>query len=321
MEKRIAFVISGAAAFIGQEVALCKALIEGLYPKGEKIKPIVLAGASSGSLSSVLVDGVLRNKANPQEGVSWDQIENDILFPLKNKNIFTKGILAGTADDVLTTVFKGYILNTKPLRKTLEKFVSGSSFMGYEKLGDVQSHLFLSSVSRETALPTRFDSQNPQHKELKMVDVLMASTAIPAAFPHQVIQGMPGHWTDGGFGTDSVPIAPLTQLPKFDEVYVITYDHRPKEINQKEDRFIGNLSFALKNMLSAAFPLQLMGALSLVNDESKAFVYMPVVSGNYSFLNFGEMQPQFEETSQWAAQNDPMPVKGYLEGLRSVRPV
>ncbi|MEZ4849497.1 MAG: hypothetical protein R3B93_12940 [Bacteroidia bacterium] len=71
-------------------------------------------------------------------------------------------------------------------------------------------------------------------------------------------------------------------------MYVITYDHRPKEINQKEEnQFIGNLSFALKNMLSAAFPLQLMGALSLVNDENNAFVYMPVVSGNYSFLNLG----------------------------------
>jgi predicted acylesterase/phospholipase RssA len=320
MEKRIAFVISGAAAFIGQELALCKALIEGLYPKGEKLKPVVLAGASSGSLSSVMVDGILREKAQPGSGITWDRLENEILFPMKNKNVFKKGFLAGVPNDLVNMLAKGFVLNTKPLRKTLHKFIASDEFLGYKKLGDAQSNLFLSSVNRETAQVTRFNSHNPRHENLSMVDVLMGSTAIPAAFPHQEIAGMSGNWTDGGFGTDSVPVDALMELEKFDELYVITYDHRPKKINYREKRLLGNITFALKNMLSAAFPLQLFGALSLVKEKQNAFLYMPIVTGDYSFLNFGQMQPQFEETAKWASQNDPIKIESYLEGFRGLRP-
>ena len=88
MEKRIAFVISGAAAFIGQELALCKALIEGLYPDGEKIIPVTLAGASSGSLSSVMVDGILRNKADSTKGVNWDKIGKRNAVSVKEQKRF-----------------------------------------------------------------------------------------------------------------------------------------------------------------------------------------------------------------------------------------
>ena len=317
MEKRIAFVISGAAAFIGQELALCKALIEGLYPDGEKIIPVALAGASSGSLSSVMVDGILRNKADSTKGVSWDKLENQMLFPMKNKKVFKTGILA-SANDLFAVVAKGFLLNTKPLKKTLTRFISSPEFMNYQTLGDAQTNLHISSVNRETAKVRRFASENPEDAKLNIVDVLMASAAIPGIFPHRKIKGVDGFWTDGGFGTDSIPVEALehelhTSGKKFDAIYVITYDHKTKNVNQKENSFIGNLSFALKNMLGAAFPLQLFGALGLVEDENNAFIYTPELTGKYSILNFGQMKEQFTETAAWAAQNKPMLIKDYLK--------
>ena len=202
-----------------------------------------------------------------------------MLFPLKNKNVFKTGIFSN-ANDLFTVVGKGFLLNTKPLKKTLTKFISSPDFMNYKKLGDAQTNLHISSVNRETAKVRRFGSKNPQDANLNIVDVLMASAAIPAVFPHRKIKGINGFWTDGGFGTDSIPVEALEAEvnlsgKKFDAVYVITYDHKPKKINQKENSFIGNLSFALKNMLGAAFPLQLFGALGLVEDENNAFIYTP----------------------------------------------
>ena len=54
-------------------------------------------------------------------------------------------------------------------------------------------------------------SDDPVHGKLDLVEVLMASTALPIAFQPRQITGLPGNFIDGGTGDDTLPIAPLIE--------------------------------------------------------------------------------------------------------------
>ncbi len=92
MSEKIGIIIAGAAALIPQELALAYHLIE---KKG--VVPTVLAGTSSGSLSSVFLNGVLENKAG-QGKLSWDVLKK-VLFNLSNDKVYTNSALLAPAND------------------------------------------------------------------------------------------------------------------------------------------------------------------------------------------------------------------------------
>ncbi|MCP4699713.1 MAG: hypothetical protein GY862_23110, partial [Gammaproteobacteria bacterium] len=117
MSKKIGLIIAGAGARIPQELALAYHLIE---EKG--ITPTILAGTSSGSLSSVFLNGVLQNKAG-KGNLSWDVLKN-VLFNLANDKMYKNSALLDPANDknlkkIIDTI------SDMTSDNTVEKFLDG----------------------------------------------------------------------------------------------------------------------------------------------------------------------------------------------------
>lgn len=76
--------------------------------------------------------------------------------------------------------------------------------MNYYTLGDLYVPTAISVVDQNTGFTLRLWSDNPQHAKLNLLEVLMASIALPIAFEPRTITGLPGVYIDGGTGVDTV---------------------------------------------------------------------------------------------------------------------
>lgn len=316
-DKKVGFVINGAAAFIAQELALLQTLTQGLNPKVPPVMPTILAGTSSGSLSAIALNAVLQAEAG-KGSFTWERLKKELLFPLKNDDIFETGFFADMQMP-FDISRHGYVLNTAPLKSTLEKYVQGTDNIGYQTLGDTFLPTHISAVNRQTGLTQRFFSGSPKDRGLNIVEVLLASTAIPVVFPERKITGV-GTFVDGGTGTDNSPVEALADHAPFDELYVIAPQQQSPESDIKKRHeskgpIISNLTFAMDVRSQGLLEFQLFRSLNLVKDPANAFFYTPSLKTEYNFLNFGVMKPQYEETLAWAKQNDPQPIQEYLKSV------
>ena len=318
VDKKVGFVINGAAALIAQELALLETLTRGLNPGASgPVIPNILAGTSSGSLSAIALNAVLQAEAG-KGSFTWERLKDELLFPLKDDNIFTTGWWADL-EVPFDIAVHGYVLDTNPLKETLEKYVRGANNIGYQTLGNTFLPTHISTVNRNTGLTQRFFSGSSKDKGLDIVEVLLASTAIPVVFPERDITGV-GTFVDGGTGTDNSPVEAVADYAPFDELYVIApQQSHPESDMQKrhESKFpiLSNLTFAMDIRSNGLLQFQLFRALGLVKDPTKAFFYTPSLKTEFNFLNFGVMKPQYEETLEWAKQNDPQPIRDYLKSL------
>lgn len=395
--KNIAFIISGAAAYIPQEIACIKALMQGLYPgaKGD-ITPTLLTGTSSGSLSTTLVNAILADKLDwgTLEDSLLPSITNDKVYtldleitpkmtqdmkalvsaltqalknplaiyhfvqalgdlknlnpktPLKDIELIIKALVNGiksaeevkfsitaiediaklikdTPDlpkqiDALTNMFEdGYIFDTSPLRQTLTQYVNDQ--FGFKTLGDLPCHSYISAVNATSGDERRFDSQNHNDGQISLVDILMASTAIPVAFPQQDVAGQA--YVDGGTGTDNIPVLDAIQSgEKFDEVYVITYKHnfilgQPIKHYTNLPKLLSNLIFSREVAARNIVPFQLGMSLSLVRDPNDAYFYMPAFKEDFNPLDFNSMPAQLKLSTEYVHQNGPQKTVDVLKKL------
>jgi len=353
-EKRIGFIIAGAGALIPQELALAYHLME-----EKKIKPCVFAGTSSGSLSSIFLNGVLQNEAG-QGKLSWDVLK-DVVFKLSNADIYKNpaildpaneddlkkifgtisnmfsdgaigkiidgfkllGELAGDKENIKEMVASimniwnnGYVFDTSPLKATLTKYVNGKDYLDYQTLSQCYVPTHISAVNNVNGETRRFYSKNTTDGQCNPVDVLLASTAIPVAFPSQKVGATP--YVDGGTSTDDIPVEDLMHDGLYDEIYVIA-PQSPGLISgykhvMTENPLLSNLLFTLQVGHAAVTPFQLSRAMSLVKDKSKAFYYMPTLAKNYNMLDFtgSVLEEQFNQSLSWARNNSPRVIKDFL---------
>jgi hypothetical protein len=180
--------VTGAAARISQEVACIDKLIS---EKGLKIsqKDTMLAGFSSGSLNLLALNSCFR-EISP---LSWDtDYKGNLLWKLKDDKVFKHGGLHLS------------ILNTSPLRETIEGFLAEGGFKVFGDLPFESFVLTLSDKAHNTEWANNFQTTN--QKVLVASDLFMSSTAIPVIFPWQKIadtnsaeRNFPeGHFNDGG---------------------------------------------------------------------------------------------------------------------------
>jgi predicted acylesterase/phospholipase RssA len=354
MSKKVGLIIAGAGARIPQELALIYHLIE---EKG--LEPTVLTGTSSGSLSSVFLNGVLQNKAG-KGNLSWDMLKN-ILFNLSNDDIYKSSALLnqkndqnlkqilGTIEDlisdkglgeildgiklvwesakdqkslgeVLSAIAdawkNGYFFDTAPLKDTLTQYVNGDNYIGYATFGECYLPTYISAVDDVSGKTQRFFSKNQDDAQFNPVDILLASTAIPVAFPARSVGGTA--YIDGGTATDDIPVEDMIQDGFFDQVYIVAPQNTGL-ITGNAHTFVNasllsNALFAIDVSQGAIVPFQLARAMNLVQDKSKAFYYSPILSKSYSLLDFtGQvLMEQFNESLDWARANDPKVIKDFL---------
>jgi len=312
-KKKVGFVFSGGAARIAQECALTEALIEGLTPSGVKIRPDVLAGSSSGGLNAVALNAVLKTKDGKSNAnrFGWDDYK-DILFGLTDNKIFDLSPV-GIGKIVARNIPAGFILDTNPLRKLLTESLAK---MGFDTLGSLYLPTYISVVERETGRTRRLSSRDPDRKirKLPLVDVLMATAAIPVAFKPVEIEGLDGEFFDGGVGRDGIPVEAmlgedcadlyLVARMRGDETMVKVSAF--KEKHSMVPKLLVNVLLSMEYMMNDLFECEVDIAPRIAR---RAFLYLPRLSKQYPLLDFSTQREQYEETLQWARKNDPVQIR------------
>jgi predicted acylesterase/phospholipase RssA len=195
-----AIIMTGAAARIPQEAAL----LEELYNRGLMKNVVFISGVSSGALNSVALNGILSGK------MTWTEYK-DILFKLKNSDIF---IQEG----------KKLPVNTEPARKFITSVVEEK--LGYYKIGDLPfmteisfTHLSDMDLKKTVYRMCSRKINKETDTTLSIVDILMASTSFPIAFPPVRIRDVKTipdvGYIDGGVGDDHIPFQALLEFEKF----------------------------------------------------------------------------------------------------------
>lgn len=307
-----ALFLTGAAARISQEVAIIDKLQE-LH--GLEISPenTMLAGFSSGALNIAAINACFRNE-NP---LSWnDYYKEEILFHVKSKKVFRR---------------KKFIpLDTAPLRNTVGDFLEAGKM---NTLNDFtfQSYILAFSFLRLSTI--WISNLFNRHHNVKLLDLMMATTAIPIIFPDQTIRNnnnkinkyTRGKFSDGGAGGSFKRFEfylkkYVRQNETLDKIYIISpmrevtdsdYEELNKiipsvEIFKMELKDIRLLKIFLEMISQNGFDTFIKRFHKWTKKRDIAneiFVCIPQMDNNYPILNFNKQREQYQSVCDWIDQN------------------
>jgi len=306
-----AIVMTGAAARIPQEAAL----LEELYNRGLLKNVVFISGVSSGALNSVLLNGILSNRMTFEE-------YKEILFGLNNSNIF---IQEG----------KKLPVDTDPARKFITSVVEEK--LGYHTIGDLPfmteisfTHLSELDLKHTVYRMCSRKINNETDTTLSLVDILMASTSFPIAFPPVRIRNVKTipdvDYIDGGVGDDHVPFRALLDFEKYrgtgvERVYFVSRKSDSIPEVSEELKILGindrgvfdKLGISLDNILKNGI-IKRLKAFSKEAPElvPLSYVWIPDFQCNFLMFSFSNLKDQYDLTSQWAKNHDPIPLVDYL---------
>lgn len=313
--KGTAIVITGAAARIPQEAAL----LEQLYYSGELNDVAFISGASSGALNAVILNAILERK------YTWKRYRN-LLFSMNNQSIFQ------SSDKPLP-------VNTDPFRTLLTTVLHDS--LGYFKLKDLPYPTSLSIVSLnirswadQTYRLSNIKINTESDPDLDLVEVLMASTAFPLAFPTARISKNstlpPGRFIDGGTTADFIPYRAVLEFEKFsrhnvDRMIIVSRKLDTEEglraelLNMGIDRLdlVDKLGIALEDLGQRSF---FKGLESLMKEAPllslKTFIYLPAIPGEFALFDFNNLKEQYLVSREWSRTHKPIVLATFLkEGI------
>lgn len=310
--KGTAIIITGAAARIPQEAAL----LEQLYNTGEMKDVVFISGVSSGALNAVILNAILDRK------YTWKRYRN-LLFSMNNQSVFY------ASHDPLP-------VNTEPLRQLLTTVLHDT--LGYYKLKDLPYPTSLSTVSLSLKswadLTYRLSNRKinaESDPELDLVEVLMASTAFPIAFPPARFTNSPtlpkGRFIDGGTTSDYIPYRAVLEFEKFsghnlDRMIIISRKLDSEEglraelLNMGINRLdlLDKLGIEIEDLAQRSF---FRGLESLMKDapvlSEKTTVYVPEIPGEYPLFDFSHMKEQYTASRNWAQINKPVPLAEFFK--------
>ena len=307
-----AVLVTGAAARIPQEAAL----LEALYDRGLLKDVVFISGVSSGALNAVMLNGILSGK------MTWTEYRK-MLFSLCN-------------DDVFIQDGKRLPVNTEPLREYLTGVVEGK--LGYHAIGDLPITTSISfahiaePVPRETVYRMCSRKINTEtDTTLSLVDILMASTSFPIAFPPVKIKNVTtipdDEYIDGGVGDDHVPFQSLLEFEKFrgqevSKVYVISRKSDSIPEISEELRLLGindkgvfdRSGLSLDNILQRGMLRRLQAYSRLAPDHVPyTYVWVPDFEALFPMFNFNNLEEQYKLTAEWAKSHQPVPLEEYLQ--------
>ncbi len=308
----VAIILTGAAARIPQEAAL----LEELYSRGLLKNVVFISGVSSGALNAVILNGILSGK------LTWEDYK-EILFNLKNSDIF---IQEGN---------KKLPVNTEPARNLFKKIVEEK--LGYYQIGDLP---FMTEISftdlRDLDLRKKVyrmcsrKINSETDTTLSLVDIMMASSAFPIAFPPVRIRNVKTipdvGYVDGGVGDDHVPFQALLQFQKFrgadvEKVYIVSRKSDSIPQISEELRGLGiddkgrfdKLGISLDNILEKG----IIKRLEAYSKEAPrmiflSYIWIPDFDENFLLFNFDDLKEQYILTQRWAKNHQPVPLGDFL---------
>lgn len=307
-----ALIMTGAAARIPQQAAL----LEELYNRGLLKDVVFISGVSAGALNAVVLNGILSGK------LTWDEYRK-ILFSLNTKDIF------------ITSSNKKLPVDTEPVHLLLKKIVEER--LGYMQIGDLPIMTEISFTSiRDLGMKKnvyRMCSRKINKETdttLGLVDIMMASSAVPIAFPPVRIGNVKTipdvEYVDGGVGPDYIPFKALLEFQKFRgenvrKVYIIsrksaTFNDISQELKMlgvdnkgRLDKFGNSFDNILRRIM-----LNRLGAFAEQAPEmiGSSYVWIPDFEQDFLMFNFSNFEEQYTITRTWARNNDPVPLGDFL---------
>jgi predicted acylesterase/phospholipase RssA len=306
-----AIIMTGAAARIPQEAAL----LEELYNRGLMKDVVFISGVSSGALNSVALNGILSGKMTFNE-------YKEILFKLTNNDIFIQD-------------GKKLPVNTEPARKFIESVVEQK--LGYHKIGDLPyttgisfTHLKDLDLKKDVYRMCSRKINEETDTTLSLVDILMASTSFPIAFPPVRIKNaktIPDVlYVDGGVGDDHIPYHALLEFEKFrgagvERVYIISRKSDSIPEVSEELRVLGindrgifdKLGISIDNILKKGIYKRLEAfATESPEHIPISYIWIPDFKADFLMFNFGRLKEQYDMTTEWAKTHQPVPLAEYL---------
>ena len=306
-----AIIMTGAAARLPQEAAL----LEELYERGLLKDVVFISGVSSGALNSVALNGILSGK------MTWGEYKK-ILFGIKNSDIFTQQ-------------GKKLPVNTGPARALMTGIVENK--LGYHIMGDLPflTAISFTSLSDLDLKKTVYRMCSRKINEetdttLSIVDILMASTAFPIAFPEVRIKNVKTipdvGYIDGGVGEDHIPFHALFEFEKYrgqgvKRVFIISRKSDSIPAVSEELQVLGiddkglldRMGISLDNILKKG----IIKRLKAYAEEAPelvplTYVWIPDFPENFLMFNFDKLQEQYVLTTKWAKTHDPVVLGNFL---------
>jgi predicted acylesterase/phospholipase RssA len=306
-----AIIMTGAAARIPQEAAL----LEELYNRHLLKNVVFISGVSSGALNSVILNGILSGK------ITWAEYRK-ILCNLKNSDIF---IQEG----------KTLPVNTEPERKFITAVVENK--LGYHKIGDLPfmteisiTHLKDMDLKHDIYRMSSRKLNEETDTGLSLVDILMASTSFPIAFPPVKIRNVKTipdvEYVDGGVGEDHVPFQALLDFEKHrgygvEKVYFISRKSDSIPEISEELKVLGiddkgrfdKLGISLDNLLKKGLIKRLEAYAAQAPElVPLSYVWIPDFKADFLMFSFTDLKEQYDLTSRWAKSHNPVPLADYL---------
>jgi predicted acylesterase/phospholipase RssA len=306
-----AIIMTGAAARIPQEAAL----LEELYNRGLMKNVVFISGVSSGALNSVALNGILSGK------MTWTEYR-EILFKLKNSDIFIQN-------------GKKLPVNTEPARKFITSVVEEK--LGYYRIGDLPymteisfTHLKDLDLKKTVYRMCSRKINKETDTTLSIVDILMASTSFPIAFPPVRIRNaktIPDvEYIDGGVGDDHIPYQALLEFEKFrgigvERVYFVSRKSDSIPEISEELKILGiddkgrfdKLGISLDNILKKGMIKRLEAFASEAPELVQfSYVWIPDFQEDFLMFSFSNLKEQYDITTQWAKTHNPVPLAEYL---------
>ncbi len=309
--RGVAIIMTGAAARIPQEAGL----LEELYNRGLLKNVVFISGVSSGALNAVMLNGILSRKT------TWSYYRN-LLFNLKNSDIYTQ-------DDKMIPV------NTAPARELFKKIAEEK--LGYKKIGDLPimteisvTHLKDLKLKKDVYRMCSRKINEETDISLNLVDIMMASTAFPVAFPPVRISNVKTipdvEYVDGGVGEDHVPYHALLEFEKFrgagvEKVYIISRKTDSLPQISEELKNLGINDKGIFDRLGISFDAimekDLIKRLKAYAEEApelvpRTYVWIPDFQKDFLLFNFDNLKEQYLTTTEWAKSHNPVPLSEFL---------
>jgi predicted acylesterase/phospholipase RssA len=165
---------------------------------------------------------------------------------------------------------------------------------------------------------------------LNLVDIMMASTSFPIAFPPVRISNartIPDvEYIDGGVGDDHVPFHALLQFQKFrgigvEKIFIVSRksDSIPKISEELKSLGIDDkgrfdkLGISLDNILKKGMIKRLEAFAAEAPEMIMiSYVYVPDFEESFLMFNFDNLEEQYNLSKNWARTHDPIPLGNYL---------
>ena len=309
--KGVAVIITGAAARIPQEAAL----LEELDNRGLLKDLVFISGVSSGAINAVMLNGILSKR------MSWEEYR-DLLFNLRNSDVFVQE-------------GHSFPVNTSPARELFKRVMEDK--LGYYAIGDLPYPTSLSVTHLNDLLlgsdVYRLCSRKINEETdttLSLVDIVMASSAFPVAFPPVRIGNavtIPDvEYIDGAAGEDMVPLHALFEFEKsrgerVERIYIISRksDSLPRVSEELKGLGINDRGLFDKTGLSldAIIDKGMLNRLEAFTKEAPdhvplTYIWVPDFKRDFLLFNFDNLKEQYGLTSDWARSNDPVPLSDFL---------